>query len=65
MQPVQLSLLPDLDPAPPPRPAGQLPETAAAAAAQILARMISAAARPAMPPGAAAGTMPGEVTAGE
>ena len=65
MQPVQLSLLPDLDPAPPPRLAGQLPETAAAAAAQILARMISAAVRPAMPPGAAAGTMPGEVTAGE
>jgi hypothetical protein len=27
--------------------------------------MISAAARPALPPGAAAGTMPGEVTAGE
>ena len=65
MQPVQLSLLPDLDPAPPPRPAGQLPETAAAAAAQILARMISAAVRPALPPGAAAGKMPGEVTAGE
>jgi hypothetical protein len=66
MQPVQLSLLPDLDPAPPPpRLAGQLPETAAAAAAQILARMISAAVRPALPPGAAAGTMPGEVTAGE
>ena len=62
MQPVQLSLLPDLDPAPPPRLAGQLPETAAAAAAQILARMISAAVRPA---GAAAGKMPGEVTAGE
>lgn len=65
MQPVQLSLLPDLDPAPPPRLADQLPETAAAAAVQILARMISAAVRPALPPGAAAGKMPGEVTAGE
>ena len=65
MQPVQLSLLPDLDPAPPPRLARELPETAAAAAAQILARMISAAVRPALPPGAAAGKMPGEVTAGE
>ena len=65
MQPVQLSLLPDPDPTSPPRLAGQLPETAAAAAAQILARMISAAVRPALPPGAAAGTMPGEVTAGE
>ena len=41
------------------RLAGQLPETAAAAAAQILARMISAAVRPALPPGAAAGEMPG------
>ncbi len=64
MQPVQLSLLPDLAPAPPPQLAGQLPKTAAAAAAQILARMITAAARPARPPEAAAGTT-GEVTAGE
>ncbi len=62
MQPVQLSL-PDLDPAPPPRLASQLPEAAAAAGAQILARMISAAVRPAMQPEAAA--TPGEVTAGE
>ena len=64
MQPVQLSL-PDLDPAPPPQLASQLPETAAAAAAQILARMISAVVQPAVQTQAAAGTMPGEVTAGE
>ena len=65
MQPVQLSLLPDLDPAPPPRLAGQLPEIIAAAATQILARMILAVVRLALPPGVAAGQMPGEVTAGE
>ena len=67
MQPVQLSLLPDLVPAPPSRLAGQLPETSRSRRGADPRPDDPAAtrSRPALPPGAAAGPMPGEVTAGE
>ena len=45
MQPAQLSLLPDQVPVPPSELASQLPPPVAAAAATILARLITGAAR--------------------
>ena len=44
MQPVQLSLLPDQVPAPPPALLAQLPDAAVAAAVTLLARLIAGAA---------------------
>ena len=44
MQPVQLSLLPDQVPAPPPELIGQLPAPPAAAAVTLLAGLIARAA---------------------
>jgi hypothetical protein len=46
VQPVQLSLIPDQAPAPPPAPAGQLPAPAVGAAIVLLADLIAKAARP-------------------
>jgi hypothetical protein len=46
MQPVQLSLIPDPHPRPPAVLAGQLPETALAAAIALLAGVIAKAGRP-------------------
>ena len=49
MQPVQLSLLPDQVPAPPPDLIGQLPEDNVAAAVALLAALIARAQAPAAP----------------
>ena len=46
MQPVQLSLIPDPHPGPPAVLAGQLPETALAAAIALLAGVIAKSGRP-------------------
>jgi hypothetical protein len=47
VQPVQLSLLPDQVPAPPPDLLAQLPQPQVAAAITLLARLIAQAATPA------------------
>src|SRR6266436_8549457 len=57
MQPVQLSLLPDQVPAPPPAVIAQLPEAEVAEAVRILAGLI---ARTAAPPSPAPGTGAGD-----
>lgn len=44
MQPTQLSLLPEQVPAPPAQLLAQLPETQVAAAVELLARLLAAAA---------------------
>jgi hypothetical protein len=49
MQPAQLSLLPDLVPAPPPSLTAQLPEPELAAAVALLARLIARARASAQP----------------
>ena len=54
MQPVQLSLLPDQVPAPPPALTGHLPAAQVDAAITLLAGLIAKAARPAVA-GAGAG----------
>ncbi len=56
MQPVQLSLLPDQVPAPPPSLTAQLPEAEVGEAVRILAGLIArTAGLPALAPGAEAG----------
>jgi len=56
MQPVQLSLLPDQVPAPPPDVIARLPETDAGEAVRVLAALIARMAGPPVPlPGKGAG----------
>ena len=55
MQPVQLSLLPDQVPAPPPALIARLPEAEVGEAIRVLAALIAKMARPVPVPGKGAG----------